>query len=48
MHQFADMIAKFGYLGAGSIKFVGGLRTKVLAKLAKKIGKARVKLTCDI
>ena len=24
----------------GSIKFVGGLRTKVLAKLAEKIGKA--------
>jgi RecJ-like exonuclease len=26
----------------GSIKFVGGLRTKVLAKLAEKIGKAEV------
>ena len=28
----------------GSIKFVGRLRTKVLAKLAEKIGKAAVEL----
>ena len=31
-----------GHLVVGSIKFVGGLRTKVLAKLAEKIGKAEV------
>ena len=31
-----------GHLVVGSIKFVGGLRTKVLAKLAEKIGKAGV------
>ena len=30
------------HLVVGSIKFVGGLRTKVLAKLAEKIGKAEV------
>ena len=29
-----------GYLVVGIIKIVGGLRTKVLAKLAEKIGKA--------
>ncbi len=29
-----------GHLVVGSIKFVGGLRKKVLAKLAEKIGKA--------
>ena len=27
-----------GHLVVGSIKFIGGLRTKVLAKLAEKIG----------
>ncbi len=31
-----------GHLVVGSIKFVGGLRKKVLAKLAEKIGKADV------
>jgi len=31
-----------GHLVVGSIKFVGGLRTKVLAKLAEKIGRAEV------
>ena len=31
-----------GHLVVGSIKFVGGLRTKVLAKLAEKIGMAEV------
>jgi RecJ-like exonuclease len=31
-----------GHLVVGRIKFVGGLRTKVLAKLAEKIGKAEV------
>ena len=30
------------HLVAGSIKFVGGLRKKVLAKLAEKIGRAEV------
>ncbi len=29
-----------GHLVVGSIEFVGGLRTKVLAKLAEKIGTA--------
>ena len=33
-----------GHLVVGSIKFVGGLRTKVLAKLAEKIGKAEVEM----
>ncbi len=33
-----------GHLVVGSIKFVDGLRTKVLAKLAEKIGKAEVEL----
>lgn len=31
-----------GHLVVGSIKFVGGLRKKVLAKLAEKIGRAEV------
>ena len=31
-----------GHLVVGSIKFVGGLRREVLAKLAEKIGKAEV------
>ena len=31
-----------GHLVVGSIKFVGGLRTKVMAKLAEKIGQAEV------
>ena len=33
-----------GHLVVGSIKFEGGLRTKVLAKLAEKIRKAEVEL----
>ena len=33
-----------GHLVVWSIKFVGGLRKKVLAKLAEKIGKAEVEL----
>ena len=31
-----------GHLVVGSIKFVGGLRREVLAKLAEKIGRAEV------
>ncbi|KAF5420260.1 MAG: RecJ-like exonuclease [Candidatus Methanocomedens sp.] len=31
-----------GHLVVGSIKFVGGLRKEVLAKLAGKIGRAEV------